>query len=230
VILIIVSAGCFLYYRSVQSHIRLQEARTQKYLDRLVSNGNKDVKPVNSDNTQGLSVNRSIVNREEHSVNTDLNMENHKSSYKSNRSMVLPEELILSEPLKISPHGFGAYPDIPQSAPVAEFKITDSVNRELMKRVLVKAWNEGERFTGGTFDNSRGKVYLNYSNIVYVQYSSYVDEETGEIMNHISETMAGFYMDDGFYESIKAGNVPTGYKIVNFDDAGINPYEYLDLY
>ena len=229
VILTIISIGCILYYRSVESQIRLQESITQKYLDNLLIDNTEDDNITDLTNTRPSPMNDTGVNNKESAVKTGSSLKGNKSSYKSKSRTILSDELTASKPLEISPHGFGVYPDIPEGAPVAEFRLTDSVNRELMKRVLVKAWNEGERFTGGTFDSSRGKVYLNYSNVVYVQYSNYIDEDTGEIINHISETMAGFYMDEIFYESLKLGNVPSGYEIVNFDDAGINPYGYLDL-
>lgn len=132
-----------------------------------------------------------------------------------------------AKPIQMSPHGFGPYPTIPDNAPIAEFEESDGVNMELLGRVMVKAWNQGERFTGGTIDG--GKVYLNYSDVIYIEWAEAIDEETGETVFSVESMMAGFYMSDELRESIKAGNIPPGYTLLNYDEAGINSYEYLGL-
>ncbi len=132
-----------------------------------------------------------------------------------------------AEPIRMSPHGFGPYPTIPEGAPIAIFEESDGVNMELLGRVMVKAWNQGERFTGGTIDG--GKVYLNYSDVVYIEWAEVIDEETGETVLSIEGMMAGFYMSDDLRESIKAGNMPAGYTLLDYDESGITPHEYLDL-
>ncbi len=138
-----------------------------------------------------------------------------------------------TKPVRMSPHGFGPYPEIPEGAPIGIFEETDSRNMELMLRVLVKAWNEGERFAGGVVDDDTGKVYLNYTDVIYVEYSEDIDEETGEkVLSATSIMTAGISNLDylrAIHKAIKAGNPPAGYTIIDYDKAGIDPYEYLNL-
>lgn len=71
-----------------------------------------------------------------------------------------------AESIRMSPYGFGPYPKIPEGAPIADFEEGDSRDMELLTRVMVQKWNDGERFTGGIIEN--GKVYLTYKHILYL--------------------------------------------------------------
>lgn len=130
------------------------------------------------------------------------------------------------EVVRMSPHGFGPYPKIPDSAPIPEFEENDDVDTELMLRVAVKAWNEGERFDSGFYDSSRGRVYLQYSDVAYVEYSDEIDEKTGK--NKIIGVSATSD-NKGIGKMIFDGNIPSGIRLIDIEEAGINPYEYLDL-
>ena len=130
------------------------------------------------------------------------------------------------EVVRMSPHGFGPYPKIPDSAPIPEFEESDDVDTELMLRVAVKAWNEGERFDSGFYDSSRGRVYLQYSDVTYVEYSDEIDEKTGK--NKIIGVSATSD-NKGIGKMIFDGNIPPGIKLIDIEETGINPYEYLDL-
>ena len=81
--------------------------------------------------------------------------------------------------VRVSPHGFGAYPEIPVGAPISPFDETDS----LLGRVMVQKWNEGERFVGGTIND--GKVYLIYPNVLYVRWQEKQNFLTGKITRSI---------------------------------------------
>ena len=131
--------------------------------------------------------------------------------------------------VRVSPHGFGPYPEIPVGAPIAKFDETDDVHTELMLRVAVKAWNEGERFVSGFYDAARGRVYLNYPHIAYVEYSERIDAKTGEVIGKRITDVSTSAANKGVGESILEGNIPPGITIVDVDESGIDPYEYLDL-
>lgn len=83
--------------------------------------------------------------------------------------------------VKYSPHGLGPYPYVSKELVLAKGltswqtvelfgAVPPSKNAELMSRVLVKLWNDGDRsWVGGVFEN--GKVYVNYPNRVYAAYA-----------------------------------------------------------
>ena len=79
---------------------------------------------------------------------------------------------------KVSPHGFGPFPEIPPDYPTGAVWLQSTYylqtaefqrQRELLDRVLIKLWSEGERnFKGGSFDGQNGKVYPHYFNTHYI--------------------------------------------------------------
>ena len=132
-----------------------------------------------------------------------------------------------TEPVRMSPHGFGPYPEIPEGAPIAAFHESDSVQMELILRVAVKAWNEGERFRGASGDGITEKVYLHYPNTMYVWYTT-VDNGDGTFSRRISRGKSGNDVNLS-EEQIRTGNIPPGIRIIEMDEGGIDPYEFLGL-
>ena len=63
---------------------------------------------------------------------------------------IVSEEAQVSEDVLVSPFGFGVYPEIPADFPfnVKWTDTTEHIDLELSARVMIKAWNEGERFLG----------------------------------------------------------------------------------
>ena len=131
--------------------------------------------------------------------------------------------------VRTSPHGFGPYPKRPKGAPIARFDDSDDIDMELMLRVAVKAWNEGERFESGFTDGNTGRVYLNYPGVVYVEYSEEVDDATGEEKLVVSNVTGGASLSQSVIRSVFDGNTPAGYTLIDINESGIDPYEYLDL-
>lgn len=127
--------------------------------------------------------------------------------------------------VRVSPYGFGAYPEIPPGAPIAPFEESDSLNMELLGRVMVKKWNEGYAFTGGMIESQTGKVYLNYTDVLYVSWEDEVSEENTRSLTRV----AGGGNVKLTPEEMEKGQVPSGYTIIDFESAGIDPYKYLDL-
>ncbi|MDE0485204.1 MAG: hypothetical protein OXI67_21725 [Candidatus Poribacteria bacterium] len=130
-----------------------------------------------------------------------------------------------TKPVRVSPHGFGPYPKIPEGAPIAEFHESDDVGMELLLRTAVKAWNEGERFLGASGDEE--KVYLHYPNTLYVWYTT-VDNGDGTFSKRISRGKSGGDVNIT-EEQVRTGNLPPGLRIIEMDKAGIEPYSYLGL-
>ena len=145
----------------------------------------------------------------------------------------------LDEPqadVPVSPFGFGPYPEVPADYfgdPIwvqdpnilTDFPDHALKNIELIHRVLIKLWQQGDRaIVGGS--TAYGKIYPHYDNVFYVRW-----EETplsdGSVDRYISDILGA---DHEFtFDDIETGNIPPNFEIVDFDDAGYDPYEFLNL-
>ncbi len=137
-----------------------------------------------------------------------------------------------TEEVKVSPYGFGPYPEVP-----ADYPSTVAWNRdmsgypeelrpeaELLSRVLVKLWTEGEKnFRGGSTHN--GKTYPHYHNTVYVRFAEY-REPDGKVVRYAARGKSG---PDVVYTEADLLDPPPHLRILDLDSSGIDPYQYLDL-
>ncbi len=130
-----------------------------------------------------------------------------------------------TEEVKVSPFGFGSYPKVPDDYPgdfgrqgEINWAYRDSPGKELISRVLVKLWAEGERnFIGGS--THRGKVYPHYYDTVYVRIE---ETETGRSIRRKSGPFVDFSLDD-------LDDPPPHIRILDLETSGIDPYQYLNL-
>ena len=147
---------------------------------------------------------------------------------------------------RISPFGFGPYPEIPDDYPKSMSPVwvwpeakrmrwesdPDRLkNFELIGRVLIKLWDQGEQdFIGGTLRDSNGRVYPLYFNTAYVSYRELVKLD-GTVHSYIG----GFMRGPGFpyltHEQRMSGNfeLPPDAQILDMDEAGIDPYSFLNF-
>ena len=126
-----------------------------------------------------------------------------------------------AEDVPASPHGFGAYPEVPEDFPLPVYWTDQPEEVELAMRVMIKAWTEGERFIGGSIVN--GKVRLNFPNTVYVRYKEIPTADGSVIM---TRSIAG---PTDVEVPPPGEDFPPGVRVLDFDKARIDPYEYLDL-
>ena len=135
---------------------------------------------------------------------------------------------------EVSPYGFGPYPEVPtnfdftpswQRPPLSpKFGTERRKWRELMSRVQIKAWTEGIRgWTGVSVKN--GKIYLHFPDVIYVEYGDPIEKDDGTVVKPIVGTMGVILTQ----EQAENGELPEGYHVIELDQAGYDPYEYLDL-
>ena len=131
-----------------------------------------------------------------------------------------------TEAVRISPFGFGPYPEVPEGCPVPRnlWNVSDA-QLELLFRVAIQKWNEGERFNGCS--TGEGKVYLHYPNTVYIQYGEPAVNDDGTITRPITHVISA---NIGLSpQQMRAGDIPAGIHVLEYGKDGIAPYEYLDL-
>lgn len=128
----------------------------------------------------------------------------------------------VAENVPVSPHGFGAYPEVPSdyfrtpvwAYPDAEF----TRGHELIDRVLIKLWKQGISSDGGIIENgrvypiTRGTVYVKWKGDAISDYIGHPDDDDEQIISILEDK-----------------GTPTGITVLDYDTAGIDPYEFLDL-
>ena len=213
-------------YLNTRSHNQQYEREIVEINQKLKDRNKQDTEQlINNNQTALTKASTESITTDTDKTTTD-NIKPPLNGIQTNHNPVTESNIESVEVVRMSPHGFGPYPKIPDSAPIPDFEESDDVDTELMLRVAVKAWNEGERFDSGFYDSSRGRVYLQYSNVAYVEYSDEIDEKTGK--NKIIGVSATSD-NKAIGKMIFDGNIPPGIRLIDIEEAGINPYEYLDL-
>ena len=154
---------------------------------------------------------------------------------------MVPEEAPAEE-VQVSPFGFGPYPEIPDDFPKpiswhwSEEKRQDFTgslrDQELMDRVLIKLWNQGDTdWRGAKLDDQNGRVYPLYHNTIYVTRWIDVPVEGGKIMPFpAGGSSGGTDWKPDFIEFVQSGGkIPDHIQFIDRDAAGYNPYNFLNL-
>ena len=143
------------------------------------------------------------------------------------------------EEMPVSPFGFGPYPEVPADYPFTPFWLRPPpkgnksrerlMRKELISRVMVKAWTEGDHDFVGATGNGSGdeKVYLTYPNVIYVEYGEPEEIDEGVLIRPIKDALSASYTLS--QEEMRNGEIPADLTVIEYDDAGYDPYTYLDL-
>lgn len=186
IFVIVFAVGCVLWYQHELAPYRRMAAETEKMRQKLerpkkVSDTHSktgqeaDLTPVES-TTQSAEKERT----ETVLMKKDIGPSQAETPTQNTETADVP----------VSPFGFGPYPEVPEDYPS---KVTwgywDSAQGELLVRVLVKLWTEGEKnFRGG--GTHKGKVYPWYHNTIYVKFREYKNAD-GEIVRRAGTKMSG---------------------------------------
>lgn len=157
----------------------------------------------------------------------------------------LPEDFVSDEEafddVPVSPFGFGPYPEVPEDFPEnllpswtwsedKRQRYADAgrlMNFELMHRVLIKLWNQGDRdFIGVKRSEQNGKVYPIYQNVMYVW--TWVERQNGAV--RLPASFFGSSQENiHVLDIMKQERVPNGITFLDADVEGYDPYEFLNL-
>ena len=97
---------------------------------------------------------------------------------------------------------------------------------ELLSMVMVKLWSEGDRdLAGGVIEN--GIFFPMYPDVAYVEWDQN-EAPDGTVYRYVSSVLTGGGNDsEVIMEQLNNGETPTGVRIVDYQSAGIDPYELL---
>lgn len=150
-------------------------------------------------------------------------------------SPLAPKQEPENAEVRVSPHGFGPYPEIPPDYPrqdLWDYPEFVTAEHELLLRVQVKLWKQGIRTVGGGMVD--GRIYPNIPGTVYVKWETrvradgtedkfasrmYGDPHAGKILRDIINSKGELYESD----------IPQEINVIDSNNAGINPYQFLDI-
>ena len=142
---------------------------------------------------------------------------------------------------RVSPYGFGPYPELPPPWPRNYWDGDISKNHELIGRVRIKMYGEGISVDGMHMDDATGMIHAIIPNTVYVEWSSaknaegayerYVTAAVGhpDAMKRWKDLQFPNGMDAGPPEILFESQIPTDIDVLSYDEDGIDPYEFLGL-
>ncbi len=149
---------------------------------------------------------------------------------------LLIEKVVDDLPLRESIFGLGPYPEVPSDYPnqniwedLENLYETGhaTVEHELLHRVLIKLWNQGEKVDSSFMSSKNGRVYPLYNDTVYVRYLE-DENEDGSIERYVSSFTAHSSLQS-YQEEVREGIQPSWIKVIHYEDGGIEPYSFLGL-
>ncbi len=158
------------------------------------------------------------------------------------------------KPVKVSPHGFGPYPELPDKWPSDYWDKPMTREHELIGRVRIKLYtDEGKWAEGITIDHTTGMVHPIYKDTVYVRWGSFTGMD-GKTHRYISSSKGhpdtlkriGQYQhpvtiskliskikngDNISFENMQVSenDLPSDINFISYEDGTIDPMLYLGL-
>lgn len=229
VVFVLLVSGSLFYYWHVQYTSKAEFQRSERFLQELeTQNPTRSAQAV--DVLTDLQTSDFVNTPDEH---TDTSMSDETVALPNETDTLdlsdafLPDDFVSeaapAEDVPVSPHGFGAYPEVPADFPEdvnwADYE-EDLPIYELMTRGQIKLWKQGHRAMGISEEN--GVMYPVIRGRVYIRWSR-SGKEVLEITGHPAD------MSDAIVNQIESGVIPAGLTVLDYYTAGIDPYEFLNL-
>ncbi len=223
--LMLLSVACVFWYQHDIAPAKQEAAETAKLVREWETASNTDseteqVADLTAADSTPQAAEKPVTQTKTEALK-DVVMETH-----TQENVQTPDENAKATDEQVSPYGFGPYPKVPDDYPTKHLVKWPASSRgsELLSRVLIKLWTEGERdFYGGSTNN--GRVYPHYNNTVYTRFGEY-RQSNGEIVRYAQGGIAGPHVDFGSYDLL---NPPSHLRVLDIETSGIDPYQFLNL-
>ena len=233
--LLILSGVCYFYYQWTTAPYRKQVSESQRTT--------KTTKPIEQA-TQTFSPGETAARLAEAEGKNkvvfylDKPLKKKGEILQTDVAETIKQEETTQSDTDVSPYGFGPYPEIPADFPFPvewEFPGSDA-DHELMARVAIKLWTQGIETMGATAED--GLVYPNYIDTVYIRWGETTADD-GNPIQYINE-LGGYppacqrIVENniarlGERGTMTAADIPPDVIVKLYDEAGIDPYTFLEL-
>lgn len=227
-LLLIVAVGCYFWYQWEMEPYRQEYAKTQQ----LVQEWTASQHPAEpTQEVEGVA-RQGVAPAEQGSVSASSATDKTDTQTRAvdTTGTIAPRFATTdSEPDEVvreSPFGFGAYPEVPEDYPTKALVTwpAASAESELLSRVLIKLWTQGEKnFHGGS--TYRGRIYPHYDNTVYTRFGEYRGA-SGKMVRYAQGALAGPHVKFSMPDLL---NPPPHLRVLDLGASGIDPYQFLDL-
>lgn len=232
--LIVLSVACVLWYQYDIAQYRksIDTANTSQHQLELTKKASEKDGAIEQP-VDDVSVESTTITGDVPTTEATTEVKNYVETEKRQASTATENAMVTEK--FVSPSGFGPYPTVPDDYPLNPpiwLKYPTGVgipshalnNIELLDRVLVKLWKQGHKNITGA-STAYGKIYPHYTDVVYVKYID-IPLSDGTVNRLFTRIKTGPDLAH-IVPQIEAGNTPPGIKLVNFDDAGIDPHIFL---
>ena len=210
ILLLIVAAGCFLWYQHTTAQYKAEADKDDKLLQQWEADKAKP--PAETESTQAPA--ESTTPTAERPPN-DTTQDNETA----NTEVSIP---------KMSKFGLGEYPEIPKDGdyPANYFETSRHIYSELLRRVNVKMHNEGilDKYSSIGINHETGLVIPIEHGSILVEYAT---DEGGEQRIIRTKGHPDILPPNTIYTH--SSQIPSHIKIVTAKEIAIDPYEYLGL-
>lgn len=235
---ILVVGGSLLYNWQVQHTTEAEFARTDAILQPLKNKGEmytaEDTSDTSTVNFEHLETPLEVSDDAQISDDTDA-VPMDDTDDMALVDVFLPDETMEEENTE------GNFPEVPSDFPenltpvwldFPHYQKGDMYDHEMIYRVLIKLWNQGERgFVNGVFRDSNSKVYPLYPDVLYVRW----DEEEiggpdGTRTVRVPKSILGTHDRAFTPEEMLSGKIEELYpniKFIETETAGYDPETFL---
>ena len=239
-LLLIVAVGCFLWYQHITAQYKAEADKDDRLLQQWKANKATPAAETEATHTPAESTqNTAEKQSNEHTTESNNTTKNGNQNVTADMSSTQNEQ-----PVRMSPFGFGPYPEEPEDYPysvnwASNIVLDHGIEYELLTRVRIKLWTQGINAEGVTYGRG-GLIYPVIRGVVYVTQSG--DGNMSVELSHPDDHLGVFdaFWDAETPEEIDVANqremegltiddLPAGLTAVVYEDAGIDPYEFLDL-
>ncbi len=224
--LIVLSVACVLWYHYDTAHYKQQLAKEEQMLRQRETAQKAETNTETKQTTDQTSAESNTATADKSIIQTiDSKEKDRQTADLTGQTQAIEK----AEEVRVSPYGFGPYPDLPPGFP-DDYWDTRIGNKdsELLGRVRIKLIEQGKNITGTTMLN--GLVYPTFPGTIYVEWLW--DEEK-------KERYVGLLMGDPFTinnipghlpgRRLREKDIPVGIEVINYLNGGIDPYQFLGL-
>ena len=168
--LIVFGIACIIWYHYDTVHYKQDAAKDEELLSQreTAQKTNFDDK-IDNDTNKTLESSMPSTEKPKSETTNGISEENMTLNKTLSNTTKISQKMESVEDMYVSPYGFGPYPEVPEDYPSKQLikwsSPSPSPRAELLSRVLIKLWTEGEKnFRGGC--TNKGKIYPYFYNTV----------------------------------------------------------------